>query len=104
LRKKFRILKPNFSKLLLGFIVIIQGCTTPEYKIVNHQVVQIDEVEVIGVEGEMGSIMHQCLATNLTGPNTPLIVNGKDILTDKHSEHQDYFDCVDTEIMKSDQK
>lgn len=97
-----KILKLNFSKFFLGLIVITAGCATPVYKVVNQQVIRIDKDEVIGVEGEMGSIMHQCLATNLNGPSTPLVVNGKDILTDKNSEHQDYFDCVDSEILQSE--
>ena len=58
--------------------------------------------EIIGVEGEMGAIMHKCLATNQTGPSIPLVVTGKDILPDQRSEHEDYFDCVDEEIMKSE--
>ena len=52
----------------------------------------------------MGAIMHGCLASNQNGPSIPLIVTGKDILNDQLSEHEDYFDCIDTKIMKSDQK
>jgi hypothetical protein len=52
----------------------------------------------------MGAIMHGCLASSQSGPSIPLVVTGKDILNDQRSEHEDYFDCVDTKIMKSDQK
>ena len=85
-------------------MLILGSCAATEYQIVNQQVVQVKNGETVGVEGEMGAIMHGCLASTQNGPSTPLIVTGKDILDDQRSEHEDYFDCVDTEIMQSDQK
>ena len=98
-------LKANITYITIIAIAAAQvGCAAPEYKVVNQQVVKVKEGEIIGVEGEMGAIMHKCLATNQTGPSIPLVVTGKDILPDQRSEHEDYFDCVDEEIMKSEQK
>ena len=85
-------------------MLILGSCVAPEYQIVNQQVVQVKNGETVGVEGEMGAIMHGCLASSQSGPSIPLVVTGKDILNDQRSEHEDYFDCVDTKIMKSDQK
>jgi hypothetical protein len=83
-------------------MLILGSCVAPEYKIVNQQVVQVKKGETVGVEGEMGAIMHGCLASSQIGPSIPLVVAGKDILDDQRSEHEDYFDCVDTKIMKSE--
>jgi hypothetical protein len=83
-------------------MLMLGSCASPEYQIVNQQVVQVKKGETVGVEGEMGAIMHGCLASSQSGPSLPAVVTGKDILDDKRSEHEDYFDCVDTEIMKSE--
>ena len=95
--------KANILKLcFVALILILKSCASPEYKIFNQQVVEVKNGETVGVEGEIGAIMHGCLALNQSGPSLPLIVTGKDILDDQRSEHEDYFDCVDTEIMKSE--
>ena len=105
MKKKSRISKTNALSPCFALLVLISGsCAAPEYQIVNQQVVQAKKGETVGVEGEMGAIMHGCLASNQNGPSIPLIVTGKDILNDQLSEHEDYFDCVDTKIMESDQK
>jgi hypothetical protein len=84
-------------------MLIIGSCAAPEYQIVNQQVVQVEKGETVGVEGEMGAIMHGCLASTQNGPSTPLIVTGKDILDDQLSEHEDYFDCVDRKITNANE-
>ena len=83
-------------------MLILGSCAAPEYQIVNQQDVRVQKGEKIGVEGEMGAIMHSCLASSQSGPSIPLVVTGKEILNDQRSEHEDYFDCVDTKIMKSE--
>ena len=85
-------------------MLILGSCAAPEYQIVNQQVVQVKKGETVGVEGEMGAIMHGCLASSQSGPSIPSVLTGKDILNDHRPEHEDYFDCVDTKIMKSVQK
>ena len=105
MKKKSRISKTNALSPCFALLILILGsCAAPEYQIVNQQVVQVKKGETVGVEGEMGAIMHGCLASSQSGPSIPLVVTGKDILNDQRSEHEDYFDCVDTKIMKSDQK
>ena len=105
MKKKSRILKAStLNYCFTSFILILGSCAAPEYQIVNQQVVQVKKGETVGVEGEMGAIMHGCLASSQNGPSIPLVVTGKDILDDQLSEHEDYFDCVDTKVMKSDQK
>ena len=43
-------------------MLILGSCAATEYQIVNQQVVQVKNGETVGVEGEMGAIMHGCLA------------------------------------------
>ena len=92
----------TYITITIAAVSNLVSCVAPEYRVVNQQVVKVKKGEIIGVEGEMGAIMHKCLATNQTGPTIPLVVTGKDILPDQRSEHEDYFDCVDEEIMKSE--
>jgi hypothetical protein len=105
LKKKSKISKASSLHCCFTSLILILGsCAAPEYQIVNQQVVQVQKGEKVGVDGEMGAIMHGCLASSQSGPSIPLVVTGKDILDNQRSEHEDYFDCVDTKIMKSDQK
>ena len=105
MKKKSKLSKASTLNCCFTSLMLILGsCAATEYQIVNQQVVQVKNGETVGVEGEMGAIMHGCLASSQSGPTIPLTVNGKDILNDQSLQHEDYFDCVDTKIMKSDQK
>ena len=59
----------------------------------------------LGVEGYMGAAMTACLGMAPQGPPILRRKDGASVIADDHSPEQSgYFDCVDNEVYKSENR
>ena len=93
----------NIPKILSFFALIcVSGCQTKPLS-------PFEEVKNpyahLGVEGYMGAVMTTCLGMAPQGPPIARKKDGATVVSDDHSPEQaDYFDCVDKEIYKVEEK
>jgi hypothetical protein len=93
----------NISKIF-GFIALIylSACQTKSLSPFEEAK---NPYAHLGVEGYMGAAMTSCLGM---APQGPPIVRKKDgaavVLDDHYPEQADYFDCVEKEIYKVEEK
>ena len=93
----------NIPKILSFFILIcISGCQTKSLSPFEEAK---NPYAHLGVEGYMGAVMTTCLGMAPQGPPIVRKKDGATVVSDDHSPEQaDYFDCVDKEIYKVEEK
>tara|TARA_B100001250_G_scaffold191818_1_gene164879 strand:- start:2835 stop:3149 length:315 start_codon:yes stop_codon:yes gene_type:complete len=96
---KFSIVLKVFNFLIL---IYLSGCQTKElspFEKAKNPYAQI------GVEGYMGAAMSSCMGMAPPGPPVVRKKDGATVINDDHSPEQaSYFDCVDREVYKVEQR
>ena len=93
----------NIPKILSFFILIcISGCQTKPLSPFEEAK---NPYAHLGVEGYMGAAMTSCLGMAPQGPPIVRKKDGATVIADDHSPEQSgYFDCIDREISKSENR
>ena len=83
-------------------LIILSGCQTDE--LTPYEKAK-NPYGHLGVEGYMGSAMTTCLGMAPPGPPIRREKDGASVVADSHyPEQPGYFDCIDKEIYKVEQK
>ena len=92
-------LSKNFYFVLFFLLVSCQSQTIDPFIEAKNPYAQL------GVEGYMGAVMTSCLGKPPQGPPIRRKKDGATVIADDHHpEQSSYFDCVDREIYKSENR